>query len=94
MNERLPQWLRVCDLFVPDDAPGSPSKVSRWRANDESQSRHPLVQDTRLVDPIGLKIMRVRSFYQAIFAFCARYMLPLFVDIDESSFFRQRYVPV
>jgi hypothetical protein len=53
----------------------------------KASRRHELVQDSRLFVPIGLKITRVRSLNQIIFAFLAHYMLPLFFHADESNIF-------
>lgn len=50
---------------------------------------HELVQDARLFDFTGLKITRVRSFDQVIFAFLAHYMLPLFVHTDDGNIFSE-----
>ena len=48
-----------------------------------------LDQDARLFKPAGLKIAKVSSLNQIIFAVLAHELLPLFVHSDESNIFAE-----
>jgi hypothetical protein len=54
-------------------------------ADDDNRWQQKLIKDTRLFKPVGLKITRVSSLNQIIFAFLARDLLSLFVHSDERN---------